>query len=42
MSKEMAMICQIEIVWVFSGSNPVLMVLAGCWRGTSFAGPFGL
>ena len=28
------LLCQIEIVWVFSGSIPVLMVLAGCWRGT--------
>lgn len=26
--------CQIEIVWVFSGAIPVLMVLAGSWRGT--------
>ena len=25
------LLCQIEIVWVFSGSIPVLMVLAGQW-----------
>jgi hypothetical protein len=31
---QVATLCQIEIVWVFSGLIPVLMVLAGCWRGT--------
>jgi hypothetical protein len=34
LTSSVEMLCQIEIVWVFSGSIPVLMVLAGCWRGT--------